>query len=294
MSLASTRQASTGRPTMPLWKRRRRLRTIVRRGINIAIALVALFPILWGLSTSFKTAPELATFPPTLLPVNPTLEHYALLFRTGIERYMLNSVIVSVAAVVGCLAFGSLAAYAMARMKFRGGNPLLLVIVALMSIPLPSLLVPTFTFLAQLGLLDSLTGLALLYTAYQLPIAVWVLYGYFLTIPIELEHAARVDGYSRLQTLRKVILPLSGPGLVAAGLFVVTFAWNDFVVAVAMTSSDAVRTLPVAIYGYLGFYGREWGPLTASAILSTIPVIVVFIVFQRFFLGGMTSGGVKS
>ncbi|MBS7707315.1 carbohydrate ABC transporter permease [Chelatococcus asaccharovorans] len=288
------RPDSPGKAAIPLWKRRQRMRALVRRAINLAIALVALFPILWGLSTSFKTTPELATFPPTLLPAHPTLEHYALLFRTGIERYMLNSVFLSAATVIGCLAFGSLAAYAMARVKFRGGNTLLLVIVALMSIPLPSLLVPTFTFLAQLGLLDSLTGLALLYIAYQLPIAVWVLYGYFLTIPIELEHAARVDGYSRFATLRKVILPLSGPGLVAAGLFVVTFAWNDFVVAVAMTSSDAVRTLPVAIYGYLGFYGREWGPLTASAILSTIPVIVVFIVFQRFFLGGMTSGGVKS
>jgi ABC-type glycerol-3-phosphate transport system permease component len=278
----------------PSWKRRKRLRQLAHGAITVLIALVALFPILWGLSTSFKPAAELATFPPTLLPRQPTLEHYALLFRTGIQHFVLNSLIVSVASVVGCLALGSLAAYAMARIPFRGSAPLLLAVVALMSIPLPSLLVPTFTFLARLGLLDSLTGLTLLYTAYQLPIVVWVLYGYFQTIPIELEQAARVDGYSQFDTLRKIVIPLSGPGLVAAGLFVVTFAWNDFVVAVAMNSSEAAKTLPVAIYGYLGFYGREWGPLTASAILSTVPVIIVFIAFQRFFLGGMTSGGVKS
>lgn len=278
----------------PSWKRRKRLRQLAHGAITALIALVALFPILWGLSTSFKPAAELATFPPTLLPREPMLEHYALLFRTGIQHFVLNSLIVSVASVVGCLALGSLAAYAMARIPFRGSAPLLLAVVAVMSIPLPSLLVPTFTFLARLGLLDSLTGLTLLYTAYQLPIVVWVLYGYFQTIPIELEQAARVDGYSQFDTLRKIVIPLSGPGLVAAGLFVVTFAWNDFVVAVAMNSSEAAKTLPVAIYGYLGFYGREWGPLTASAILSTVPVIIVFIVFQRFFLGGMTSGGVKS
>jgi multiple sugar transport system permease protein len=227
--------------TTPLWKRRRRLRRLTHAAISAVIILVALFPIVWGLSTSLKTPAELAAFPPSLLPKQPTLEHYALLFRTGIERFMFNSLLVSAAAVIGCLGLGSLAAYAAARIPFRGSKTLLLSVVALMSIPLPSLLVPTFTFLAQLGLLDSLTGLSLLYIAYQLPIVVWVLYGYFLTIPIELEQAARVDGYSRFETLRKVVLPLSGPGLVAAGLFVVTFAWNDFVVAVAMTSSEAVR-----------------------------------------------------
>jgi multiple sugar transport system permease protein len=278
----------------PAWKRRRRLRRLAHGATSALIALVALFPILWGLSTSLKTAPDIVAFPPTLLPPEPTLEHYALLFRTGIERYVFNSVVVSFAAVIGALALGSLAAYAAARLRFRGRSAILLAVVALMSIPLPSLLVPTFTFLARIGLLDSLTGLALLYIAYQLPIVVWVLYGYFLTIPVELENAARIDGYSRFATLRKIVLPLSGPGLVAAGLFVLTFAWNDFVVAVAMTSSESVKTLPVAIYGYLGFYGREWGPLTAAAILSILPVIAVFVLFQRFFLSGMTSGGVKS
>ena len=273
---------------------RRRFRSAINAAINLVIATVALSPILWGLSTSLKRPERILTYPPQLIPDEPTLENYALLFRTGIQAFLLNSVVVSVASVVACLTLGSLAAYVMARIPFRGRSTLMFSIVALMSIPLPSLLVPTFTFLANLGLINTRTGLVALYVAYQLPIVVWILYGYFLTLPIELENAARIDGYSRFATLRKIVLPLSGPGLIASGLFVLTFAWNDFVVAVVMISSEAKKTLPVAIYGYLGFYGREWGPLTAAAILSIVPVIVVFVLFQRFFLSGMTSGSVKS
>lgn len=274
-------------------RRRQRGRRVGSLAVDALIALAALGPILWGLSTSLKPAPAILAYPPEIIPSDPTLEHYALLFRTGIHRFVLNSVIVSAISVVLSLAMGSLAAYALARLDFRGRSVLMFATVALMSIPLPSVLVPTFMLLANVNLTNSLVGLGLLYTAYQLPIVVWMLYGYFGSLPIELERAAMIDGCSRLRTLRKIVLPLSGPGLVAAGLFVLTFAWNDFVVAVAMVSAEEAKTLPVAIYGYLGFYGREWGPLTASAMLSILPVIAVFIAFQRFFLSGMTGGGVK-
>jgi ABC-type glycerol-3-phosphate transport system permease component len=275
------------------WRLRRTRRRWAGVLVDTFIALAALGPILWGLSTSLKPGPDILAYPPQLIPSHPTFEHYAVLFRTGIHRFLLNSVLVSAAAVVLCLGLGSLAAYALARLSFRGKGAILFAVMALMSIPLPSVLVPTFTLLADVGLNDTRAGLALLYTAYQLPIVVWLLAGYFSSIPIELEHAARMDGCSRLATLRKIVLPLSGPGLVASALFVLTFAWNDFVVAVVMISSEDAKTLPVAIYGYLGFYGRDWGPLTASAMLSVVPVIAVFLAFQRFFLSGMTGGGVK-
>lgn len=277
----------------PIWKRRRRNRRALGLIVDVLIAAFALGPILWGLSTSLKPPQAILAYPPEFLPAQPTLEHYALLFRTGIHRYVLNSAIVSALSVVLALGLGSLAAYALARLSFRGRATLMFATVALMSIPLPSVLVPTFMLLATIDLTNSLAGLALLYTAYQLPIVVWMLYGYFRSLPIELEHAAMIDGCSRLRTLRKIVLPLSGPGLVAAGLFVLTFAWNDFVVAVVMVSAEEAKTLPVAIYGYLGFYGRDWGPLTAAAMLSIVPVIAVFIAFQRYFLSGMTGGGVK-
>lgn len=279
--------------SMRPWARRRAVRRLVDAAINLAILAVALGPIVWGLSTSLKPTQAILRYPPQLVPEAPTLEHYATLFRTGIARPILNSLLVSGATVLLCLGVGCIAAYALARMRFRGSAGVLFGTIALMSIPLPSLLVPTFTLLANFGLTNSLVGLTLLYTAYQLPIVVWILYGYIQSLPVELEHAAMIDGYSRSRILRKIVLPLSGPGLVAAALFVLTFAWNDFVVAVAMNSSEAVKTLPVAIYGYLGFFGRDWGPLTAAAMVSIVPVIVIFLVFQRFFLSGMTSGGVK-
>ncbi len=276
------------------WRTRARARLAGRLAVDALIAIAALGPILWGLSTSLKPSADILAFPPELIPTHPTLAHYSLLFRTGISLFMLHSVVVSSFAVIASLALGSIAAYALARMPFRGRTAVMFATVALMSIPLPSVLVPTFTLLATVGLTDSLLGLGLLYTAYQLPIVVWLLYGYFGSLPIELEHAAMIDGCSRLRTLRKVVLPLSGPGLVAAGLFVLTFAWNDFVVAVVMISSESAKTLPVAIYGgYLGFYGRDWGPLTAAAMVSVVPVIAVFVFFQRYFLSGLTGGGVK-
>jgi ABC-type glycerol-3-phosphate transport system permease component len=275
------------------WRRRALLRKVVNATVVFGICFVALFPIFWGLSTSLKPANAILEYPPQLIPSSPSLEHYQQLFATGIHKYILNSALVSVATVVLCVALAALSGYALARFEFRGKAIVLFVIVAVMSIPLPSLMVPTFTFLALLGLNNTLLGLILLYTAYQLPLAVWVLYGYFQTIPTEFENAAMIDGYSRLQALRRVVLPLSRPGLIAAGLFTLTFAWNDFVVAVVMNSSDDARTLPVAIYNYLGFFGREWGPLTASAMLSIVPVILVFIVFQKYFLSGMTGGGIK-
>ncbi|MBK9703157.1 MAG: carbohydrate ABC transporter permease [Betaproteobacteria bacterium] len=187
---------------------------------------VALFPIFWGLSTSLKPANAILEYPPQLIPSSPSLEHYQQLFATGIHKYILNSALVSVATVVLCVALAALSGYALARFEFRGKAIVLFVIVAVMSIPLPSLMVPTFTFLALLGLNNTLLGLILLYTAYQLPLAVWVLYGYFQTIPTEFENAAMIDGYSRLQALRRVVLPLSRPGLIAAGLFTLTFAWK--------------------------------------------------------------------
>lgn len=278
---------------MSSWTRRGRMLRLVDGITVLLVAGIALFPIVWGLSTSLKQTNRILEYPPRLIPDPISLEHYALLFATGIQRYVLNSTLVSVLTVLLSLAVGATCAYALARFQFKGRRFLLLTIIAVMSIPLPSLMVPTYSFLAELGLLNTRTALVLLYTAYQLPIVVWVLFGFFQTLPQELERAALIDGYTRFQALTRIVLPLSKTGLVAAGLFVLTFAWNDFVVALVMTTSDEIRTLPIAIYNYLGYYGREWGPLTASAMVSIVPVIVVFVIFQRYFLSGVTGGGVK-
>jgi multiple sugar transport system permease protein len=268
-------------------------RRAARTAVNLLIAGFALFPILWGLSSSLKPTDRIIAFPPRLLPEEPTLEHYVRVFQDDAGFYIMNSALVSAATVVLTLVLAALGGYALARHDFRGRSAVMMAIVSVMSIPIASLLVPTFTLISVAGLFDTRLGLVLLYTAYQLPAALWMLYGYFTTLPVELENAARVDGCSPLRTLRKVVLPLSKPGLVAAALFILVFAWNDFVVAVTMTSSQETRTFPVAIYFYLGFYGREWGPLLAASLVSIVPIIAVFVFLQRYFLSGLTGGGVK-
>lgn len=268
-------------------------RAALRGVVNLVIAFFALAPIVWGLFSSLKPSNQILEFPPRLVPRDVTFEHYARVIRDNGLTYLANSAIVSAAAVILALSAGALAAYALARYRFRGRQLLMVFTIGVMSIPIASLLVPSFTLLSALGLINTRVGLVLLYTAYQLPIVIWMLYGYFLSLPVEVENAARIDGYSATGTLRRVVLPLSKPGLVAAALFVLVFSWNDFVVAVTMTSSESVRTFPVAVYFYLGFYGREWGPLLAAAIISIVPIVLIFIFLQRYFISGLTGGSVK-
>ncbi len=270
-----------------------RRRRLLRSAVNLLIAVFALFPILWGLSSSLKPTDQIIEFPPRLLPSEPTLEHYIRIFQDGALYYIGNSMLVSAATIALTISLAALGGYALARFDFRGRGAIMMMVIGVMSIPIASLLVPTFTLLSAVGLFDTRLGLVLLYSAYQLPAAMWMLYGYFMSLPVEVENAARVDGCSPLRTLWKVVLPLSKSGLVAAALFALVFSWNDFVVAVTMTSSQETRTFPVAIYFYLGFYGREWSPLLAASLVSIVPIIAVFVFLQRYLMSGLTGGGVK-
>lgn len=268
-------------------------RATIRLIVNAVIVLFALAPILWGLLSSLKPTNQILEVPPRFIPREVTFEHYARVIGDKGLFYLGNSAVISAITIIVALTVGALAAYGLARYRFRGRKVLMVFTIGVMSIPIASLLIPTFTLLSMAGLINTHAGLILLYTAYQLPIVIWMLYGYFLSLPVEVEHAARIDGYSAIGTLRRIVLPLSKPALVAAALFVLVFAWNDFVVAVTMTSSEGVRTFPVAVYFYLGFYGREWGPLLASSVISILPIITIFIVLQRYFISGLTGGGVK-
>ncbi len=270
-----------------------RRRRLLRGAVNLLIAIFALFPILWGLSSSLKPTDQIIEFPPRLLPSEPTLEHYIRIFQDDAAYYIGNSMLVSAATIALTISLAALGGYALARFDFRGRGAIMMMVIGVMSIPIASLLVPTFTLLSAVGLFDTRLGLVLLYSAYQLPAAMWMLYGYFMSLPVEVENAARVDGCSPLRTLWKVVLPLSKSGLVAAALFALVFSWNDFVVAVTMTSSQETRTFPVAIYFYLGFYGREWSPLLAASLVSIVPIIAVFVFLQRYLMSGLTGGGVK-
>jgi ABC-type glycerol-3-phosphate transport system permease component len=188
---------------------------------------------------------------------------------------------------------GALAAYSIGRLEWRGRSLFLLVIIVPMMVPGLVLLVPTYIMMSRLQLLDTYLVLILLYTVRSLPLSVWIMRGFFETLPRELEEAAYIDGASRLQVLYHVILPLSQPALVATALIVFHNSWDDFLVAATMTSRAAMRTVQVALYFNMGEYGIDWGALMAAAIMALLPMLILFLLLQRRFISGITHGALK-
>jgi multiple sugar transport system permease protein len=211
----------------------------------------------------------------------------------GLLLALFNSTVISLTTVGLVLAAGSLAAYPLARMAFRGSQVVLFLIIAPMMIPGLVNLVPTYIVMAKLGLLDSYQGLILIYWVHSLPLAIWVLRGFFQSIPGELEDAAAVDGASRLRSLWSIILPLSQPALAAVALLVFLNAWNEFVIASIMTSSALMRTAQVFLYLNMTDVGVNWGEMMASALAINLPVLGLFLLLQRRFIAGLTAGALR-
>ncbi|MGO1853517.1 MAG: carbohydrate ABC transporter permease [Microbacteriaceae bacterium] len=270
---------------------------IVRRtllGLLLIAALVLVIgPLLWSLSTSLKPTNEILSAPPLLIPDTVTGDHYARLVREGVGVNFWNSMINAISTVVVALIVGTAAGYALSRYRFTGSKPMLLLFVAAMTIPAYSLLLPTQVLFDGMGLLNTAATLPILYSAHAIPLVVWVTKTQFDALPIELEQAAAVDGYSRWESVRKIVLPGAKPALIAGAAYAFLVAWNDYITAATMTSSPQLRTLPVALIFYQGFSGREWGPLMAGVVIATIPPVVLFIVFRRYLIGGFLSGAIK-
>jgi multiple sugar transport system permease protein len=259
----------------------------------VVVSLVAILPFAWAFLTSLKPERQIFTFPPQLLPAPATAYNYGRAIDHGLLLALFNSTVISLSAVVLVLAAGSLAAYALARISFRGSQVALFLIIAPMMIPGLVNLVPTYIVMAKLRLLDSYQGLILIYWVHSLPLAIWVLRGFFQTIPGELEDAAAVDGASRLRSLWSIVLPLSQPALAAVALLVFLNAWNEFVIASIMTSSALMRTAQVFLYLNVTDVGVNWGEMMASALAINLPVLALFLVLQRRFIAGLTAGALR-
>ncbi|MBV9170830.1 MAG: carbohydrate ABC transporter permease [Chloroflexi bacterium] len=259
----------------------------------VIVAAVAVFPFVWAFLTSLKAERQIFTFPPALLPSPATLYNYGRAVDHGLLLALFNSSVVSLSTVGLVLVTGALAAYPLARLHFRGSQIVLFLIIAPMMIPGLVNLVPTYIVMAKLGLLDSYEGLILIYWVHSLPLAIWVLRGFFQTIPRELEDAAAVDGATRLQSLWAIIVPLSQPALAAVALLVFLNAWNEFVIASIMTSSAVMRTAQVFLYLNMTDVGVNWGEMMASALAINLPVLALFLLLQRRFIAGLTSGALR-
>ena len=259
-----------------------------------ALLVFALFPIAWTAYTSVRPEQDIITDPTSLVPAAVTLDNYVATWRqTDFPQLMLNSLVVSAMTVVISLSLATFAAYSLSRSRFRGRGGVMMLYLGIRIIPGVLLLIPLFIVMQQLGLLDTRIALALTYTTFTLPAAVWFMKGFFDGLPEDLENAARVDGCTRLGALFRVVLPLVRPGLAAAAILVAIEAWNEVLFALLLTSTTASRTWPVGMRLLIGEFQLPWGQLTAAAVLSLLPVIVAFAFAGRAMIAGLTAGGLK-
>ncbi len=262
-------------------------------GALVVVLLIAV-PFLWMVSTSLKAPAEISLRDPTLIPRQPDLDNYVrVIVDAHFGRYFLNTLIVTAATTLISVAFATLAGYSFARLKLRGGKPLLLGILATQMFPGILLAIPLYVLLQTLGLIDTLGGLVLVYTSFALPFGVWMMRNYFLTVPRELEDAALVDGCSRLGALWLVALPVVAPGVTATAIFTSILAWNEFLYANTFINTAANRTLSIALQSLIGEFTTDWGQLMAGAVVTTLPIVLLFFVIQRNLTQGLAAGSVK-
>lgn len=268
--------------------------------LKYALALIAvaaaLAPVYWMLTISLKSEIDQFAVPPRWLSFSPTLIHYRDAFiARSFGQYLLTSLIVAVASTLCALVFGTLAAYALARFRLphKLDKRLALWILSTRMFPPIVTAVPLFLMMRDVRLLDTKASLVIVYTAFNLPFVVWMMRGFFLEVPREMEEAARVDGDSRLGALWRVVLPLVAPGLAATAVFCLIISWNEFLFALVLTQTDAAMTLPVGIAGRVTQYEIKWGVMSAAGVVAMLPILMFAMAVQRYLVRGLSLGAVK-
>jgi multiple sugar transport system permease protein len=266
-------------------------------GIGFVLILVwCLLPVAWILSLSFKPVAETTVGSPQFLPKSWTLQNYRdILSNSDFGRALLNSFGIAIISTVLAVIFATLAAYAIARLEFRGKRLVLSLALAIAMFPVVSLVGPLFDMWRAVGLFNTWPGLIIPYMSFTLPLAIWTLSAFFREIPWEMEQAAQVDGATSWQAFRKVIVPLAAPGVFTAAILTFFFAWNEFVLAISLTSTTASRTVPAQLSYFVGPdpFNPPFSQLATASVVVTIPVIVIVLLFQRKIVAGLTSGAVK-
>lgn len=264
----------------------------------VGLILAALFsglPILWLFSSSFKSNQNIFAIPPQLVDESFSLEAYwSVLSDPQNIRFFINSYAVAGLVVLATLVIALLSAYGFSRFNFPGKKVINTVIISVQAVPPITLLIPYLVMVVALGIYDSYLALVLTYVVFTLPYAILMLTGYMNTLPKELDEAVLIDGGSRLQALWRILVPSCVPGLVSVGLYTFIQCWNEYLYALTLTKSSGVRTVPIGIASLMGQYAFEWNEIMAMSILGSLPVIVIVLFFQKYFVAGMTAGAVKS
>lgn len=258
-----------------------------------AAALYCLGPLLWQAVTALKPSAELTMLPP-VLPSEPTLAHFASVF-TGhpFLRVIMNSLVVASSTTVLSVALGSMAAFALAKLRVRGRGLMLGFVLTVSMFPPIATVSPLYIIIKAAGLRDTWWALVLTYTTFSLPLSIWILTNFFASIPGEVYLASRVDGCGPFQSFRRIMLPLAAPGIFTAAILVFIFSWNEFLFALTFTSTARSRTIPVAIALFPGLHEVPWGDMAAASVVVTMPIVVLVLLFQRRIIQGLTAGAVK-
>ena len=260
----------------------------------IVLSLFSLVPILWALSTSLKTRQSVYALPPEWIPNPVTFKNYLdVLSNSVMLRYFLNTAIIATGATAISLVIGISAAYGFSRFRFTGNRVLLWSILFTRLLPRVAIIVPFFITLKNLHMLNTYPGLILVYLMVVMPLAVWLLKGFFDNVPVEIEEAATMDGCSPLGILTKIVLPISLPAIAAVGMYAFILAWNEFLFALIMTNDASTRPISVGLAFFIDEAGISWGPLMAASMLMGIPAIIVFTLFQKNLVKGLSEGAVK-
>ncbi|MBB2915137.1 multiple sugar transport system permease protein [Streptosporangium becharense] len=288
---ASMSRGATGR------RYRRPDRTRSRVAAWTAVTVIGLFgmlPVYWLVATAFTPDDRAFSFPPSLIPTEITFDHFTRLAENEhLFRYLVNSVIVSVVTAALSVVVSAYMAYAFSKFRYRGRRSLMHLVLASQMFPQAVLLITLYAVFSATGLLGGYTALVLSFTTFTLPLCVWMLKGIFDTVPDSLMEAASIDGASRWRTLHTVVLPLAGPGMVAAGLFAFVRAWNDFIFALTLTDPERQTLPPGLVHTYLGEFQTAWPDLMAASLVVSLPVVAAFMFLQRYLVGGLTAGAVK-
>jgi multiple sugar transport system permease protein len=259
-----------------------------------AIVVFCLLPFYWLVNISLKTGPDLSSS--DIIPPNPSLDNYQSIFQlSAFTRALANSAIVSLVTTFLGIIVGAFAAYALARLKMRGKAILLAIVLSITTFPQIAIAAPLFRLWADIGLYNTLIGLVIPYLTFALPLSIYILVSFFREIPRDLEEAALVDGATHFEAFRKVVVPLAAPGLATTAILAFIAAWNEFLLATTLTSSQAARTVPVAISQFTGSSQFEvpLGTQSAASVVISIPLIILVLLFQKRIVAGLTAGAVK-
>lgn len=300
-SVETDAEAVVATPSVPVRtrpqraRRRRRRPRIWSNTVAIVFCVVWVFPVYWMINTAFKPRYEVTTSSPEFVPYNPTISNFvAAITQSGFIGDLRNSAIVVFGTLVLSIVLGIFASAALSRFRFRGRQTILVIILAVQMLPGTALLIPMFLVFNKLGLLGTYFGLILAYVATVLPFSIWVMRGFFVAIPVEIEEAARIDGASTWQLLTRILFPLVTPGVISTSIFAFISAWNDYLTAYTFMKDQSMYTLPVWLASFsTPTTGTDFGGQMAASVIFSLPVVVFFLLIQRNLVVGMSAGAVK-